>query len=71
MNFLVIYVVIGNLTVSISDHIPQFTLVPTNISKIKSSNRSQEHKCIRKYKNIDTHAFNQDIDKIDWDPKWN
>ena len=51
----------------ISDHIPQFTLIPTNISKIKS-NRSQEHRYIRKFKNIDTDDLNQDLDKIDWDP---
>ena len=59
-------IVSGNLTVGISDHMPQFTLIPTNISKIKSS--TQEHIYIRKCKNIDTHAFNQDLDKIDWDP---
>ena len=60
-------IVSGNLTVGISDHIPQFTLIPTNISKIKS-NRSQEHRYIRKFKNIDTDDFNQDLDKIDLDP---
>ena len=43
-------IISGNLTVGISDHMPQFTLIPTSITKLKSSNRSQEHRYIRKYK---------------------
>ena len=51
---------------SISDHIPQFTLITTNIFKIKSY--TQEHRYIRKCKNIYTNAFNRDQDEIDLEP---
>ena len=53
----------GNLTVGISDHLPQFALIPdTNYIPLKLKNTKR----IRKYKQIDIDKFNQDLNSIDW-----
>ena len=43
-------ITIGNLSVGISDHMPQFALIPTKISNI-SNPRISEKRYGRKYKN--------------------
>ena len=43
---------------------PQFASVPRDFSK--SLKMMLTTKCGRKYKNIDTNLFNQDLKKIDW-----
>ena len=57
----------GNLTVGISDHMPQFAFIPNKRSKIDSKSTKPTTTYSRKYKNIDTSLFNQDLDKINWD----
>ena len=59
-------IISGNLTVGISDHMPQFALVPRNFSK-PMSQTTPTIKYGRKCKSIDTNLFNQDLDKINWD----
>ena len=61
-------IISGNLLVGISDHIPQFALIPTNLSKTSKNNAKPAIKYARKYKRINTDIFNQDLDKIDWNP---
>ena len=53
----------GNLTVGISDHTPQFALVPT-YSTIKP--KVNQTKKIRKYKDINITKLNQDLNCINW-----
>ena len=56
----------GNLTVGISDHMPQFALIPNN--QYKSDNKAKSTiKYGRKYKNINTSHFSKDLDKINWE----
>ena len=57
-------IISGNLTVGISDHVPQFALVPYNYpNTVKITN---PYKKIRKYKQINLAKFNQDLDSINW-----
>ena len=56
-------IVSGNLTVGISDHMPQFALIPTSKSIIP---QTKQIKYSRKCKNVNVDAFNQDLDKINW-----
>ena len=53
----------GNLTVGISDHTPQFALIPTSTTTV---NKSKQTRKIRKFKNINLSKFNQDLNSIDW-----
>ena len=53
----------GNLTVGISDHTPQFALIPTSINM--KNNPKQTIK-IRKFKHVNCQKFNQDLNSIDW-----
>ena len=43
-------VVSGNLTVGLSDHIPQFALIPNKTFKSSASNATPQNRFIRKYK---------------------
>ena len=56
-------IISGNLTVGISDHIPQFALVPASITK---ATRSPSKIKIRKYKQIKIAKLNEDINKVNW-----
>ena len=58
-------IISGNLTVGISDHMPQFALIPKNIPKPENNN-AKPFKNTRKLKSIDTTKFNQDLNRIDW-----
>ena len=51
------------MTVGISDHLPQFALIP--IAK-KPQDQKPDIKKMRNFKNIDTVKFNQDLQSIDW-----
>ena len=59
-------IVSGNLTIGISDHMPQFALIPNNPTRVNPKIQ-QQPKYARKYKNINTGIFCQDIDNINWD----
>ena len=57
-------IISGNLTVGISDHVPQFALVPYNYpNTVKITN---PYKKIIKYKQINLAKFNQDLNSINW-----
>ena len=58
-------IISGNLTVGISYHMPQFALVPMDFSKSPKTMPTIKYR--RKYKNIDTYLFSQDLNKINWD----
>ena len=58
-------VISGNLTVGISDHVPQFAFIP-DLNTNKPTKPSNQTKQIRKYKQINCLKFNQDLDSIDW-----
>ena len=58
-------IISSNLTVGISDHMPQFALIPKNIPKPENNN-AKPFKNARKLKSIDTTKFNQDLKRIDW-----
>ena len=60
-------IVSGNLTVGISDHMPQFALIPNKNHKKNLVNTVPRTKYARKTHNINIDSFNQDLDKIDWD----
>ena len=60
-------IVSGNITVGISDHTPQFALVPRNMSKRTNHETRNRKRYTRKYENINLPKFNQDLDKINWD----
>jgi len=53
----------GNLTVGISDHTPQFALIPSSTTTV---NKSKQTRKIRDFKNINCLKFNQDLNSIDW-----
>ena len=59
-------IISGNLTVGISDHMPQFTLIPNNTLKPSNEN-TPTIKTVRKYNQIDINQFNEDLSKINWD----
>ena len=56
-------IVSGNLSVGISDHMPQFALIPAKTSNI-SNPRILEKKYGRKHKNINMDDFNKDLYNI-------
>ena len=60
-------IISGNLTVGISDHMPQFAFVQKNTFKIDNSKPKLVKKYARKFKNINTELFNRDLSKINWD----
>ena len=55
-------IISGNITVGISDHIPQFSIIPNFHTPLK------KYKIIftRKYRNFDHNKFNEDLNKINW-----
>ena len=53
----------GNLTVGISNHVPQFALITSNF-QIQNTN-PKITKDIRKFKQLNTHTFNKDLKKMD------
>ena len=56
-------IISGNLTVGITDHIPQFSIVPfTNQNHIPK----YKNIYIRKLKNIDAKDFKSMLDTVDW-----
>ena len=57
-------IVSGNLTVGISDHLPQFALIPN--APQKANIMKNETKQIRNYKQIDSAKLNADLDRINW-----
>ena len=59
-------IISGNLTVGISDHIPQFAMIPLNLPKSNTMKKSIG-KFKRNYHNINTQYFKNDLDKINWD----
>ena len=60
-------IVSGNLTVGISDHMPQFALIPNKQKNMGTSEPSTKTKYARKYNKINTHAFCRDLDSINWE----
>ena len=55
-------IISGNITVGISDHIPQFSIIPnfqTPLAKDKIA-------FTRKYRNFDSDKFKEDLNKINW-----
>ena len=58
-------IISGNLTVGISDHMPQFALIPNHPFQI-TKNTNKNKKKIRKYKQVDSVKFNQDLERINW-----
>ena len=56
-------IVSGNITVSISDHIPQFAIIPFP-NRIKGI--ANKNTLIRNYKNFDTNNFQQEVNRIKW-----
>ena len=56
-------IISGNITVGISDHIPQFSLIPTKkyFKKIKSRKTYR-----RNFKQMDTKIFKSDLESSDW-----
>ena len=59
-------IVSGNLTVGISDHTPQFALIPNNAYKSGTSDATPRYRYTRKDKDINSDAFCQDLDKVNW-----
>ena len=53
----------GNLTVSISDHSPQFVIIPI---KNKISNSKKQNITIRDFKNLDYNMLKNSFQSIDW-----
>ena len=45
-------VISGNLTVGLSDHIPQFALIPNKTLKSSASNTTPQNRFIRKHKKL-------------------
>ena len=58
-------IISGNLTVGISDHLPQFALIP-NTFKINTTPSVTPPVYARNFKNINVQNFNHDLDRIDW-----
>ena len=56
----------GTVTVGISDHIPQFAMIPLNLPKYNTMKKSIG-KFKRNYHNMNTQYFKNDLDKINWD----
>ena len=54
----------GNITVSISDHMPQFLIVPNSVNRVCYKQKIFK----RDTKNIDKENFIADIINIDWNP---
>ena len=61
-NLDIFYAIFGNLTVSISDHLPQFLVIPKD--NMKNANRQNEFK---REKNFDKECLVADVITIDWD----
>ena len=57
----------GNITVGISDHIPQFALIRKTSKDKSTMNKKVTDSYIRKYKDINTDSFCRDLNRIDWD----
>ena len=56
-------IVSGNITVGICDHIPQFAIIPMhNHNEVPKNNNI----FVRRYKNMDTEKFQNEIKNIDW-----
>ena len=56
-------IISGNLTVGISDHMPQFCIIPTNAYKSKT----KSHKIFRRnFKHFDSVRFSNEINNMDW-----
>ena len=60
-------IVSGNLTVGISDHMPQFALIPNKIKNRSTSESPTKIRYARKYNKINTNAFCRDLDSINWE----
>ena len=58
----------GNLTCNISDHLPQFLIVPNQTQKIKIKNSNKFH---RNFKNFDQNNFILDLLSINWNKQLN
>ena len=54
----------GNLTVGISDHLPQFALLPSHA--LSKTNLKPQIKKVRELKKINTNKFNKDLNDINW-----
>ena len=55
-------IISGNLTVGISDHLPQFSIIPS----FTKDNNINTTRIKRKFRNIDCDNFNRDLSCIDW-----
>jgi len=53
-----------NFTVGISDHLPQFSLMPSNVRK--SSSKKSNKKYSRKFNKINIDKFNEYLNKVNW-----
>lgn len=56
-------IISGNLTVGISDHMPQFCIIPTDSQKRNSTSKNVFR---RNFKNFDPIQFTQEINNMDW-----
>ena len=56
-------IISGNLTVGISDHMPQFSIIPLDIHKINPKTRNIYR---RVFKNFNNAQFMNEINQIDW-----
>ena len=56
-------IISGNLTVGISDHIPQFSIIPSKIS----NHIKHQPKLSRRYNKFKPDNFNSDLNKINWE----
>ena len=60
-------IISGNLTIGISDHMPQIALIPkVNAKTTTNPGPKQSSKYYRKYKNINVDALNHDLNQINW-----
>ena len=56
-------IISGNIKVGISDHIPQFSIIPNSNDKTSQTNKNIY---TRKFRNFDPGKFNDDMSKINW-----
>ena len=57
-------IISGNLTIGISDHMPQFALL--SLQTIQQTNTQSKTKTIRRYKQIDVDKFNEKLNTNNW-----
>ena len=61
-------IISGNLTVGISDHMPQFCIIPSPIKTVKNTNISAVR---RTFKNFDSNIFMNELNNVNFIPSEN